>query len=66
MKEGNFGIACEAAGGEKDYSALKDYIERQYRLFEQNRSLDFAPSEKVLNRYNYENIIQRMEELIYE
>lgn len=66
MREGKFGIACEAAGGEKDYSALKAYIENQYSLFEQNKSLDFAPSQKVLNRYNYENIIRRIEELIYE
>lgn len=66
MKEENVGIACEATGGEKDYAALKAYIERQYCLFEQNKSLDFAPNQKVLNRYHYENIIQRIEELIYE
>lgn len=66
MREGNFGTACETAGGERDYAALKAYIEKQYSLFEQNKSLDFAPSQKVLNRYNYENIIRRIEELIYE
>ncbi|MGN0451587.1 MAG: glycosyltransferase [Acutalibacteraceae bacterium] len=66
MREGKFGIACEAAGGERDHAALKAYIEKQYSLFEQNKSLDFAPSQKVLNRYNYENIIRRIEELIYE
>lgn len=66
MREGNFGTACELLGGEKDYSALKAYIEKQYRLFEEHRSLEFAPSQKVLDRYNYENIIRRIEELINE
>lgn len=66
MREGKFGIACEAAVGEKDYTELKSYIQKQYQLFSAEKTLEFAPEKEVLNRYNYENIIRQIEELIYE
>ena len=66
MREGEFGIACETAGGEKDYAELKSYIQKQYQLFSVEKAIEFAPEKEVLNRYNYDNIMRQIEELIYE
>lgn len=66
MREGEFGIACETAGGEKDYAELKSYIQKQYQLFSAEKAIEFAPEKEVLNRYNYDYIMRQIEELIYE
>lgn len=66
MREGKFGIACEAAVGGKDYAELKSYVQKQYQLFSDEKALEFAPEKEVLNRYNYDNIMRQIEELIYE
>lgn len=64
MAEGNFGVTYEAANEEKDYLVLKNYIKNQYDNFMQHGKTNFEPNQNVLDRYNYENIIKRIEALI--
>lgn len=64
MDEGNFGVTYEAACKETDFEQLKAYIAAKYREKTALGAVSFAPSQDVLDRYNYDNIIVKIEELI--
>jgi Glycosyltransferase len=64
MNEGKFGITYESINDEKDFPELKLYIRTQYEKFLSEGKVEFFPEQKVLDRYNYENIIKRIEALL--
>lgn len=66
MREGRFGIAYESVRDKEDRITLKKYIESCYCEWLQNGSISFEPEQEVLERYNYNNIIRQIEELIRE
>lgn len=66
MREGKFGVAYEAACDQRDRVPLKDYIEACYAEWQQKGSITFEPVQDVLDRYNYDHIIEQIEELIHE
>ena len=63
MEEANLGVSYEEANAEADYQKLKEYLRRQYVLFEQGLGADFQPVQEVVQRYDYQNIAKRFEEL---
>ncbi len=64
IREGNFGVAYEEACDGKDYIKLKEYIKKSYEEFKTAGEVEFEPNQAVLDRYNYENIIKRLEGII--
>ena len=66
IREGCFGVAYESVNHEKDYVYLKEYLKNAYQQWIQCGCIEFTPSEKVLERYNYDNIILQSEDLISE
>ncbi len=64
MREGNFGIAYESARDKDDYAKLKQYLKDCYFEWSQNGTVTHKPVQSVLDRYNYNNIIDRLERLI--
>ncbi len=66
MRDGRFGIAYESVRDKEDRITLKKYIESCYCEWLQNGSISFEPEQEVLERYNYNNIIRQIEELIRE
>ena len=64
MDEGNFGVTYEAATASEDFNSLKAYIKKQYDNVINNGNVDFSPKKEVLDRYNYDNIIQRIEDIL--
>lgn len=66
MRDGKFGVAYEAACHNKDIKLLKDYIETCYTEWMQKGFITFEPVQEVLARYNYDHIIEQIEELICE
>lgn len=64
MTEGNFGVTYEAANSTEDFALLKEYIKKQYDKVTNGENVEFEPNKDVLDRYNYENIMQRIEDLI--
>lgn len=43
---------------------LKEYLKKQYDLKISGEHLMFNPDDKVLQRYNYDTIMKRIEDLI--
>lgn len=66
MRIGNFGIAYESANDESDYVLLKDFIKTAYDSFTNTGRIRFEPAHEVLERYNYNHIIEQVEALINE
>ncbi len=64
MREGNFGAAYESANDKEDFEALKRYIKRSYDEWLNTGNITFKPIQAVLDRYNYDNIMERLEEII--
>lgn len=64
MTEGNFGVTYEEANGAEDFVLLKEYIKKQYDRVTNGENVKFEPNREVLDRYNYVNIMQRIEELL--
>lgn len=64
IKEGNLGISYESANSENDFQTLKKYIHKLYVEIVENNGFEFAPNQTVLERYNYDNIMKRIEALI--
>ena len=64
IREGNLGIVYEEINGKEDFAKLKEYILAQYNLKVSGKELPFNPEQSVLDRYNYDTIIKRIEALI--
>lgn len=64
MREGQFGVAYESVHDKEDMEQLKNYIETCYCEWSQKGSITFEPVQEVLERYNYDNIINKIEGLI--
>lgn len=66
MKEGRFGVAYESICDKEDYAFLKEYVKNSYNELKNNGSITFEPHKEVLERYNYNRIIEKFEVLINE
>lgn len=66
IKEGNLGVSYEAVNKAEDLSGLKAYIYELYKCIVQSGEISYSPIQQVLDRYNYETIIKRVEDLINE
>lgn len=64
MREGHFGVAYESIRDKEDMMYLKKYIESSYCEWKQKGVITYEPVQAVLERYNYINIISRIEELL--
>lgn len=64
MTQGNLGVTYEAATAEEDFRLLKEYIKMQYDNVKNTRTVVFSPNQNILDRYNYDNIIQRIEDIL--
>lgn len=64
IREGNLGTVYEEVNCEADFAKLKEYILTQYNLKVSGKELPFSPEQSVLDRYNYDTIIKRIEALI--
>lgn len=64
MQEGNFGVTLEQATFELDLPLLKNYIKYQYKSFITEGKVHFNPLEEVLERYNWNNIIEEIEKIL--
>ncbi len=64
IAEGNLGVAYEAACDEIDFVMLKDYIEKAYLAVVNGGKVDFAPSEEVVARYSWDNLIDTLDDII--
>lgn len=64
MNETNLGVTYEAATANEDFALLKAYIKKQYDNVINNGETEFLPQKAVLDRYNYDNIIERIKDLI--
>ena len=64
VREGNLGIVYEEVNGREDFAKLKEYILTQYNYKINGKELPFNPEQSVLDRYNYDTIIKRIEALI--
>ena len=65
VREGNFGVAYEAARDEEDFAAFKAYLRQAYSEWETSGKVAFFPREEVLARYDYKTIMRNIEELIH-
>lgn len=66
MDEGNFGFCYEEATHTVDYDQMKKYIKMQYDHFMKTGKTVYSPCAVIRERYNYEQIVGRIEELINE
>lgn len=64
VADGHFGVCFEEANYEMDHNKLKAYLKEQYTAFFTDGSITFTPDQTIRDRYNYENIISRIEGLI--
>ncbi len=64
VREGNLGIVYEEVNSEADFAKLKEYILTQYNYKVNGEELPFNPEKAVLERYDYDTIIKRIEALI--
>ena len=64
IREGNLGTVYEEVNGESEFAKLKEYILTQYKIKVGGEKLPFSPEQSVLDRYNYDTIIKRIEALI--
>lgn len=64
IREGDLGVAYEASREDVDFVILKAYIKDAYNAWCETGEVDFSPKKDVLERYNYEAIIKRIEDLI--
>lgn len=64
VKEGKLGISYESSNSKKDFQTLKDYIHKLYIETVENNGFEFNPNSTVLERYNYDNIMKKIEKLI--
>ena len=64
MHEGRFGVAYESVCDKEDKEQLKRYIKACYSEWSQKGCITFEPVQEVLDRYNYDTIMKKIEELI--
>ena len=64
IREGHFGIAYESIMDDTDKDQLMDYLKNVYFEWLQTGRITYEPLHNVLDRYNYDNIILKIEELI--
>lgn len=64
MEEGIFGVTYEQANDKQDFSLLKAYVKRQYDAFISCGLVQFTPNTEVLDRYDWNTLIQRIYKLI--
>lgn len=64
IKEGNLGCSYESANRELDFPELKKFVYRLYSDTISGSGFKFSPSQEVLDRYNYDNIIRSIEALL--
>lgn len=64
VREGNLGFVYEEASAAEDYKGLKDYIFEKYQICVNKERIPYNPCQDVLDRYNYKNIIKRIEAVI--
>lgn len=64
INEGNFGVSYESVNDKEDFKNLKNYIHKLYVQVIEKQKLEFSPKEAVLERYNYSNIMERIESLL--
>lgn len=64
MREGALGVSYESANDKTDFIGLKDYIYTLYTKIVLEGGFEFSPNQEVLERYNYDNIMKRIEALI--
>ena len=64
LREGNLGIAYEEANDAIDYAALKIYIKEQYDRFINTGATEFSPKKSVVERYDWNNLIKKIEDLL--
>jgi len=58
MEEGDFGATYEYVNDSNDYPKLKEYLIYQINSYLNRSNLKFSPINEVVERYNYDNIIQ--------
>lgn len=63
MNEANLGVSYEAINHVNDYKKLEDYIKEEYLRYKKGLGTKFNPNKKVIDRYDYENVVNQIEEL---
>ena len=63
MDAANLGVSYESVRHDTDYSALREYIKKEYLRFKEGLGPDFSPKTEVIEHYNYKNIAKQFEEL---
>lgn len=66
MDEGTFGMTYEEATRNESFALLKDYIKRQYDSFTATGTVNFAPNQNTLDRYNWCNLVSAVDQIIRE
>ncbi len=64
MDAAKLGVSYEAANFKEDFPVLKEYIKMQYNNISSGKEINFNPDRNILNRYNYDCIIDSLEDLI--
>lgn len=64
IREGNLGTVYESTNSVEDMKALKSYLKEAYDAKILGGSIPFNPNQAVTERYNYTNIIGRIEAII--
>ncbi len=60
----NLGVAYEQANNKEDISALKSYLKKACGQFNENGKVEFSPNQEAVDRYDWKNLIEEIEELL--
>lgn len=64
VRQANLGVAYEAAGHDRDFPALLDFLRRQYRRFAAGREPEYDPDREYVARFDYRNIARSFEKVL--
>lgn len=64
IREGHLGIAYEDACDAIDFPKLKEYIKTCYDEIKTGGNIKFSPEQAVLDRYNYDFVIEKLEKIL--
>lgn len=64
MEEGKFGVTFEQANSKEDFGKLKEYLKNCFECYKESGKMPFDPSREVYDRYNYTNIMKKLEDLM--
>lgn len=64
INNANNGIVWEQANNEIDYLPMKEYILEQYKRYANGLPLDFTPNKEYINRFQYDEIVNKFIGLI--